>query len=190
MKVRESGMPDQALWESHFDVELILDALGLTGVTGNVLEFGCGYGTFTLPAARRTSGTVFALDIDPAMTAATKERAAAAGIENVVVLTRDFLADGTGLPDGDADYAMLFNIVHHTAPDSLLREVHRGLSPGGRAGVIHWSRDRETPRGPPMRMRPGAEQVAAWAAAAGFAALGGPVALPPWHWGLRLRRQG
>lgn len=189
MKVRESGMPGQALWESYFDVERILDELGLSEVQGNVLEFGCGYGTFTLPAARRTSGTVHALDIDPAMSAATEERAATAGIENILVLTRDFLAEGSGLPDGSAAYAMLFNIVHHSDPAVMLREAHRNLSPGGQAGVIHWIRDREAPRGPPIHMRPGAEQVVEWATAAGFAPLGDPVALPPWHWGLRLRRQ-
>lgn len=188
MKVRESGMPDQALWESYFDAEGILDALGFARVAGAVLEFGCGYGTFTLPAARRTSGTVYALDIDPAMTAATRERAAAAGIGNVVVLTRDFLAAGTGRPDGGAAYAMLFNILHHSDPVALLREAQRSLSSRGHAGVVHWVRDPATPRGPPMRMRPDAAQVTAWAAAAGFAVLDGPVALPPWHWGLRLQR--
>lgn len=56
-------MPAQARWEALFDVELILNRFGLAG---EVAELGW-YGTFTLPVARRTAGTVHAIDIDPAM---------------------------------------------------------------------------------------------------------------------------
>jgi hypothetical protein len=63
MKARDSGMPDESLWASFFQPELILDRLAMRSITGDVLEFGCGYGTFTIPAARRTTGVVYALDI-------------------------------------------------------------------------------------------------------------------------------
>ena len=53
MKSRESGMPDEELWASFFNVESVLDKLGLQSCAGDVVEFGCGYGTFTIPAARR-----------------------------------------------------------------------------------------------------------------------------------------
>lgn len=33
------------------------------------MEFGCGYGTFTFPAARRVSGTVHTFDIEPELVA-------------------------------------------------------------------------------------------------------------------------
>ena len=74
MYLRESSMPAQAQWEALFDVELILNRFGLTG---EVAELGCGYGTFTLPLARRTSGTVHAIDIDPAMIDTVRRRAGA-----------------------------------------------------------------------------------------------------------------
>lgn len=67
MKVRESGMPDEAYWETLFDVALILDRLGIDSQLRNVVEFGCGYGTFTIPVARRTSGVLTTFDVDPAM---------------------------------------------------------------------------------------------------------------------------
>lgn len=75
MKVRESGMPEEAAWESFFDTDAILHRLGLIAVGGDLIEFGCGYGTFTLPVAQRVGGTVHALDIDAAMLARAVERA-------------------------------------------------------------------------------------------------------------------
>ena len=71
MKVRDSGMPDEEMWATFFDAGRILTKLGFDDPKTDVVEFGCGYGTFTLAAAARTRGTVFALDIEPAMIAAT-----------------------------------------------------------------------------------------------------------------------
>ena len=91
MLIRESGMPAQAYWETLFDVPLILDAFGFTAdsATGDVAELGCGYGTFTLPLAQRTSGTVHTFDLDPAMVATTSARATAAGLTNIRASVRD-----------------------------------------------------------------------------------------------------
>jgi ribosomal protein L11 methylase PrmA len=68
-KGRESGMPDAAYWESYFNPACIVSKLDCRG--GDVVEFGCGYGLFTVPASRSVSGNVYALDIDPAMVEAT-----------------------------------------------------------------------------------------------------------------------
>ena len=38
MKVRDSGMPDEALWDSFFDVELILQRLGIDASLVDVAE--------------------------------------------------------------------------------------------------------------------------------------------------------
>ena len=53
MKLRESGMPAQAYWETLLDVPFILDAFGFIAdsATGDIAELGCGYGTFTLSTA-------------------------------------------------------------------------------------------------------------------------------------------
>ena len=45
----------------------MVQKFGCTGPCGNIVEFGCGYGHFTIAAARAVTGTVYALDIDPAM---------------------------------------------------------------------------------------------------------------------------
>jgi SAM-dependent methyltransferase len=169
MKGRESGMPDEAYWASFFDPEGILDRLLVTGGgCYNVLEFGCGFGTFCLPAARRTRGMVTAQDIESEMVELVDARATAGGLPNVRAELRDFVEHGTGVADGSQGHVMVFNLLHIEAPMSLLREAYRTLQPGGILSVIHWRSDIETPRGPPLAIRPKPEQCASWLSEAGF----------------------
>ncbi len=182
MKVRESGMPDQARWESYFDPPRILSELGLSPSDRDVVEFGCGYGTFTNAAATLVAGTVFALDIEPEILRAADARSKTLGLTNIEFIERDFIADGSGLANGAADYAMVFNILHAEDPVRLLREARRNISPSGKVGVIHWNYDPETPRGPPMAIRPRPQDCARWAEAAGLQC-GLQIDLPPYHYG-------
>ncbi len=188
MKVRDSGMPPQDYWESLFDVPGILDAFGFGPTTGDVAELGCGYGTFTLPLARRIAGTVHAVDIEADMIALTRRHAAAAGLTNVTAEVRDVLADGFGPPGGSCDAALLFNILHAEEPVALLRAAREVVKPGGLVAVIHWRSDVATPRGPSLEIRPRPEQIGAWPIAAGLRTDGAAFLLPPWHYGLKLRR--
>ena len=186
MKLRESGMPPQDYWETLHDVPRILDAFGFDARTGDVAELGCGYGTFTLPLARRVRGVVHALDIDAAMVALTARRANAAGLTNVKAETRDVLIEGFGAPPGSCDAALLFNILHAEEPVALLRAAREIVSPNGLVAVIHWRSDCATPRGPSLDIRPRPEQIAAWATEAGLAVDGASFSLPPWHYGVKL----
>ena len=65
MKVRDSGMPDEEMWDAFSSVEKVLALLGPDADIPELAEFGCGYGTFTLAAARLARGTVYAFDIKP-----------------------------------------------------------------------------------------------------------------------------
>ena len=182
-------MPCVEVWDRFFDPDAILDALGCLRVSGDAVEFGCGFGTFTTAAARRVSGTVYALDIDPAMVQATAARAAVARAGNIVVEQRDFVTAGSGRPGGSAAFAMLFNILHIEDPIALLREARRILRSGGSAAVIHWRHDIDTPRGPRLDIRPRPEQCAAWAEQAGFRSQGvRDLPNSPWHWGMLLEQ--
>ncbi len=189
MKYRESGMPEQAYWETLFNVEGILDAFAIGTSTGAVAELGCGYGTFTLPVAQRTRVTVHAYDIDPVMVEATRLRAHQRGVLNIRAEQRDVFASGFGLPEGACGAVVLFNILHGERPVGMLREAARILVSGGLVAVIHWRSDIETPRGPSREIRPTPAQIEAWAREVpSLRVEASPFLLPPWHFGLRLRK--
>ena len=169
MKVRESGVPEEALWSTFFDPACTLDRLMADIVgSGNIVEFGCGYGTFTVPAARRTTGVIAALDIEPDMVECVQSKAESDGLLNVQATMCDFLTDGTGLPAASQSHAMIFNLLHLQQPVTLLQEAHRVLNAGGALSVIHWRSDIPTPRGPSLEIRPTPGQCEAWMKEAGF----------------------
>lgn len=185
MKLRESGMPEASYWESLFDVETILQRLGIGPHLRDVLEIGCGYGTFTVPVAQRISGVLSTLDIDPAMVAVTRLRAAQAGLANIHAFTQDAHAEGFGVPPGSQDACLIFNLLHCEEPAILLERAAHAVGVGGKVLVIHWRYDPDTPRGPAMAIRPQPCQIVGWAEGTGaLAAASDVIDLPPWHYGL------
>lgn len=187
MKIRESGMPEREMWEKFFNPEKILTALGINSQTVDIAEFGCGYGTFTIPAAKVIKGKMYALDIEPDMIRITDEEAKKLGLNNVQTILRDFMIDGSGLSDESMDYVMLFNILHLEKPMILINEAKRILKAGGKLGIIHWNYDPKTPRGPSMDIRLKPEDCIKWTESAGFA---GAVQydLKPYHYGIVLTK--
>ncbi|PIW60689.1 MAG: methyltransferase type 11 [Shewanella sp. CG12_big_fil_rev_8_21_14_0_65_47_15] len=190
MKGRESGMPDEAYWMSFFKTEDAIDRLLGSAVQGNVIEFGCGYGSFTVPTARRTTGRVTALDIEPNMVDCVRQKAFTFGLSNIQANVRDFVAHGTGMDSESQAHAMIFNLLHLEHPVDLLREAYRILQAGGVLSVIHWRSDIATPRGPSLAIRPTPDQCQGWMGEAGFRAIE-LVDLQnccPFHFGLLARR--
>ena len=187
MKIRESGMPIEEEWNSFFAPGKILEMLGLNSLIIDVADFGCGYGTFTIPAARMISGNIYAFDIEPKMVEVTKKKAKENNLDNVEVILRDFISEGSGLGDLSVDFVMLFNILHFEKPIDLLKEAYRILRYGGKIGVVHWNYDASTPRGPPLEMRPKPEQCRKWAASVGFV-FEKQFELKPYHYGLVLKK--
>lgn len=185
MKGRESGMPQKETWEEFFKPAEILSIMGIDSTVKNIAEFGCGYGTFTIPAAKIVRAAVYAFDIDKEMIALTQKEAQRHDLSNVKTNLRDFMADGTGLKNECVDYVMLFNILHIEHPDKLLRESFRILRPRGKLGIIHWNHDSSTPRGPSMNIRPTPQQCIAWAEEAGFINPN-QYDLRPYHYGIVL----
>lgn len=96
-----------------------------------VLDFGCGPGSYVVPAAQMVgnSGTVYALDVQQTALTMTRERAAKMGLSNVETILSD---RDTGLPDGSIDVALLYDIYHDLPyPTTILTELHRVLKPSG-----------------------------------------------------------
>ena len=188
MKVRDSGMPGQDYWETLFDIPAVLDGLKIDRTIASAVEVGCGYGTFTVPVARRIAGTLHTFDIEPEMIAITERRLEAAGVRNAIVAHRDVIAEGFGLPAESVGAVLLFNLLHAENPVELLRASAGLLAPDGRVLAIHWRSDVPTPRGPDLSIRPRPGQLVSWGRAAGLIPDGEAMLLPPWHYGLALRR--
>lgn len=190
MRGRESGMPEIETWETFFDADEIVQCLSEPGVRSRCVEFGCGYGTFTLAASSMVDvERIASFDIDDDMIRTTRSRLSDVDRSKVVLASRDFVAEGTGLPDNWSDWAMIFNLLHIESPLGLLGEACRVIRPGGTLAIIHWRSDIETPRGPSQAIRPSIAQCRSWAEETGFEFHSAPAfERNPWHWGLRMTR--
>ena len=184
MKARESGMPEEKVWEQFFDVENILNELEVDDKIEKLVELGFGYGTFTIPASRKIKGNVYAYDIEEALMKELKSKLKINNIHNVILFNKDFITDGTGLQYEDADYIMLFNILHAEKSTDILEETFRILKRTGKVGVIHWNYDANTPRGPSMLIRPKPEELKSMLIKSGFSIIKYNINLPPYHYGI------
>jgi len=181
-------MPAESMWASFFNVELILSELDINADINDLVEIGCGYGTFTIPAAKVITGKLYAYDIDEEMFGIVKQKLDDEAIGNVIPEHRDVLTQSTGLADNSIDYIMLFNILHHESPDAFLNEAYRILKPKGKVGILHWRSDIETPRGPDLSIRPKPGQIVRWIDKQKFLVYKEPVIIEPYHFGLVLSK--
>src|SRR5881397_4222258 len=98
-----------------------------------VVDIGSGSGTDVLYTALKVGpkGTVYGLDITPAMIAKARTNIAKTGARNVQILEGD--ATRIPLPDASAD-VVTSNGVLNLVPDkpAAFREIFRVLKPGGR----------------------------------------------------------
>ena len=112
-----------------------IEALGLR--RGQVvLDYGCGIGSYTLPAARMVGevGTVHALDIHPLAVETVRKRSVQENLPNVQTILSGL---ETGLADESVDVVLLYDVFHQVDDrGALLRELHRILKAGGLLSVI------------------------------------------------------
>jgi ubiquinone/menaquinone biosynthesis C-methylase UbiE len=186
MKVGDSGMPEQAYWNSLFDIPGIVEWLDVKSVGGPIVEIGCGYGTFTVPVARRAIGILYAFDIESGMLETAKKNASQAGLQNIRFVLRDILEEGTGLEAESVGLVLLFNILHFGERRTMIEEAARVLKPSGTAAIIHWRKDIATPRGPAVHTRPDQETILGSARGLHLHLKGTSRILEPYHWGIQL----
>jgi ubiquinone/menaquinone biosynthesis C-methylase UbiE len=157
--------PERASWQRPDEV---VAALGLR--PGDVAcDVGAGPGYFTLRLSRAVGpgGRVWAVDVEPEMIAALRERLERAGARNVTpVLAR---ADDPLLPPAACDVVLVVDTFHHF-PDGVayLRGLAARLRPGGRIVNVDFHK-REMPVGPPIENKVAREDFLAAARAAGLA---------------------
>lgn len=189
MKVDDSGMPEEAYWNSLFDIEGIVDWLAISKKTATIVEIGCGYGTFTLPIAKKTTGEIYTFDIEPSMIKIAQENARKAGVSNITFSLRDVLEQGTGLESSSADMVLFFNILHFSERRVLLVEAARILNIGGIVAIIHWRKDIPTPRGPALNVRPDLGDILSASEGLNLNFHGNSKILETYHWGVQLVKE-
>jgi len=97
----------------------------------HVLDYGCGPGSYIIPAAELVgkSGKIYALDIHPLAIQRVQRIASTKHLTNVETICSDCK---TGLPDNSLDAVLLYDVFHKLSePDAVLEELHRVLKPNG-----------------------------------------------------------
>jgi ubiquinone/menaquinone biosynthesis C-methylase UbiE len=112
------------------DPSKVLERLGIREEQ-TVLDFGCGAGSYTIPAAVMVGekGRVYALDTHPLAIESVTKRAKKEGLSNIKTILSD---RDTGLADESVDVILLYDTIHIIKDKrALLEELHRVLKPDG-----------------------------------------------------------
>mgnify|MGYP001817141481 FL=1 len=95
----------------------------------DVLEIGCGTGSTAIAHAPYVKH-VLATDFSTRMVEIGRDKAKAAGIDNVTF--KALPADGLDAPDASFDAVMAHNLLHLVeGKEQVIADVHRMLRPGG-----------------------------------------------------------
>jgi len=164
-----AGLADPArdAWQQP---DRVVAALGLApGDTACDVGAGPGYFSLRLARAVGETGRVFAVDVEPRILDALRERLGAAGIRNVTPVLA--LADDPLLPAQACDVVLVVDTYHHF-PERVayLERLRRALAPGGRLVNIDFRLD--APFGPRREERVSRERFLAEAERAGLATAG------------------
>ena len=131
------------------------DTLRRIGLQENdvLSDIGAGSGIFAIPAAKITSNTVYALDINEDMLSLINDKAKREGITNIETVKVE--NEHFNLDSNIVDIAILVTVFHEIDNKSLfLSEVKRILNGDGKIAVIEFHK-RITPMGPPFEHRRG-----------------------------------
>jgi ubiquinone/menaquinone biosynthesis C-methylase UbiE len=110
-----------------------------------VLDFGCGYGAYTIPVARivGAQGRVYALDKDKEALDGLMQKAGSAGLKNMQRMETSGELE-IKLADESVDAVLLFDVFHSfyfpQAGDRrrLLDEIHRIMKPSAFLSISVW----------------------------------------------------
>ena len=111
-----------------------------------VLDVAAGYGEPALTAARKAGpeGRVVATDISATMLGFARERAAAAGLDNLEFLQSD--ASGLDFPLGSFDAAVSrWGIIFEPDAEAAAARIRNFLEPGAQIAIASWGEPDQVP---------------------------------------------
>lgn len=133
----------------------------------NILDAGAGSGYLTIPAAKCTTGTVYALDMDVRMLEVITIKANADNITNIDLLQGNI--NNIPISDNSVDFAIASLILHEVGPLSpVLAELFRVLKEGGSVLCLEYEKEESSIQGPPMHIRISSVSLEQELIAAGF----------------------
>jgi ubiquinone/menaquinone biosynthesis C-methylase UbiE len=122
--------------DERLQINRVMDLLGIEPGR-NVADIGAGSGWFTVRAASRlaSSGTVYAVDINPESIKYIEQRTTKEQLHNVrTILSKP---DDPQLPSDSVDAVLLLKTYHEIAhPIALLSNLRSSLKPGAKVGII------------------------------------------------------
>ncbi len=141
--------PERRKWQNP---EEILAAIGLkSGLT--FVDVGCGYGFFTIPAAKLAGpkGKVYGIDVDSEAIKRVRQRASAEALENVILQVGE--AEETVVCNSCAD-VIFFSLVLHDFDDPLAVpfNARKMIKSSGELIDLDWKKE-AMEIGPPTRIR-------------------------------------
>ncbi|WP_142826391.1 class I SAM-dependent methyltransferase [Planococcus soli] len=143
---------ESAKRRAEFSPEELLDRIPLKK-TDHLLDFGAGTGYFTIPAAKRLEGQVYALDIDPSMLEIIGQKALDGQLTNIVPIQGG--SAELPLADKSIDAAIASLVLHEIDPLSeVLIGIRNALKVNGYLIVVELE-----PKENPMQKAPRISQA-------------------------------
>ena len=96
-----------------------------------LVDFGCGPGSYILPASKLVgkTGKVYALDVNPLAIKMVKDIVEKNSLKNVETILSDC---ATNLPNESVDLVLLYDVFHDLEDkETVLHELHRVLKQDG-----------------------------------------------------------
>lgn len=114
-------------------------------------DIGAGSGIFTLPGAKMTQNTVYALEKSEEMLSIIRDKIRNENISNITLIKVE--DERFAIADHSVDLALLVTVLHEITDKSVfLTEIKRILKDTGKLAIIEFHKQ-ETPMGPPVDHR-------------------------------------
>lgn len=125
---------ENAQRDKDLQIDRVMDILKISG-DKNVADIGAGSGWFTVRAAKRTIGKIFAVEINQQYIDHIKKRAAREKLANVTTVLGKF--DDPTLPKDSIDAVLILKTYHEIEkPITFMKNLHSSLKKGALIGII------------------------------------------------------